>query len=114
MTTDDKIKAIESRCERATPGEWVCTFYDTADAMVSTAIGAKAICFAPMKKPGQKPSDGQFIAHSRSDIPWLLSELKRAREALRDLVTAEECSTSFTRARKEATDNARAYLEEKE
>lgn len=101
--TDDKIRAILARAEKATPGPWgighpgktggICV-----DIMVGKNKTFRWVC-QPFEEEDEdkteaRAEDWEFIAHSRADIPALCLALLAAREALRELVqaiTAIEC-----------------------
>ena len=71
------LKAIKTRYEAATPGPWVPEHYSLDDwEIIPVARGQDyGIC-------GQ--SDAEFIAHAREDIPALIVEIERLRDALHD------------------------------
>lgn len=74
MTPAERIAEIRKRCEAATPGPWhqagvhgngvIQTSHITRDVWtIANTFHAKEV-------------DTPFIAHSREDIPWLLSQLE--------------------------------------
>jgi hypothetical protein len=70
-------REIRARVEKATAGPWATK--DTESALL-------AHIFAQYQRPesfwaGNTKADGEFIAHAREDIPFLLSEIDRLREA---------------------------------
>jgi hypothetical protein len=72
------LREIEERCEKATPKPWHISVnadsgQRTIDVFYQGGMGAVVL------KAGvwEKDEDLRFIAHARSDIPYLLSLLKR-------------------------------------
>jgi len=94
------IGDIKKRCEAATPGPWASDEDPMND--VSVWAGEKVIIcnvgpsFVPVC-PTQlsEMANAEFIAHAREDIPALLAEIARLRDALRDAKSALE-DTSAT------------------
>ena len=87
MTIEERIKRIEGRLNKTTNGEWVDdNGYrvrlggQEGEVIVETKHSAVATCW-----------DNEFIAHSKDDITFLLSELKRCREALDGLIDDDDC-----------------------
>lgn len=86
--TPTELKAIRERCEKATPGPW--------EAHIQTGPYRTRNYAGKVKAPipiGEHSSfrvhpnllyegDVHFIAHARTDIPSLLDEVERLREAL--------------------------------
>jgi hypothetical protein len=89
MTTT--LREIEERCEKATEGAW--KVYDTphkhfTELRIGTEWehgqlkGPYPVVNQTVTIEGKilvaiRPNDAEFIAHSRTDIPYLLSLLKR-------------------------------------
>ncbi|MFF4746840.1 hypothetical protein ACGF3K_14290 [Streptomyces sp. NPDC047980] len=73
MTTPiDRLAEIAKRTEAATPGPWtVCDDY-------SDVHGPGDIHLASYWNPTAGDRNGEFIAHARADIPWLLNQLRLA------------------------------------
>ena len=73
----DRIDEIRARCDAATPGPWE----------LDQDVWHGDECIAEINRP----ANAAFIAHSRDDIPYLLSEIDLLTEAheamLRDLQT---------------------------
>jgi hypothetical protein len=63
-------KEIEQRVNAATEGPWNCY--------------PKGHCFAAAKRLTSE--DCEFIAHARDDVPYLLEELRRRDEALKQML----------------------------
>ena len=85
MTRMDDIKG---RMEAATEGPWRAGLQWTPGAGVGV-LSAKSRhdnedVFASCCDHGAEPTDAQFIAHARQDIPWLVERI----EAVRSLVPA--------------------------
>ena len=70
----ERLAQIRERCEKATPGPWV---YDVLAEEIRTAHGEPIL---DCGRADQFDSDGEFAAHAREDIPWLLHELALARD----------------------------------
>lgn len=88
--SDLDLEAIKERCDAATPGpwalsswtEWGATSYGVKDVAppggtVRDSDPAHRHCLTPMEE-----SDAAFIAHAREDVPALVAEVERLREAL--------------------------------
>ena len=76
--------AIEARLKAATPGPWQ---YFSGNNGVYSDGGKKFICgrvgfMSKIQRHGDE-SNGQFIANAPTDIAFLLAEVKRKDEALR-------------------------------
>lgn len=76
MPDPDAIEQIELREQRATKGPWK-TIFDSHLASVNESGNNYGICLCD-GAVNQRKSDAEFIAHARSDIPWLLSQLDAA------------------------------------
>ena len=84
MISQEQLKEIEVRCEKATEGPWRDCGLDEfnvqyyADNVVCLLGEAGHIIFSsdPVGNP-KGIGNVKFIAHSRSDIPLLLAEVKR-------------------------------------
>lgn len=79
------IDLIEARASAATPGPWV-TFEDGpyCDGAVYTAAEEEywgQVCVDP--EADDRPTDRQFIAHARDDIPDLIAEVRRMRAVVK-------------------------------
>ena len=71
---DERLKEIAGRVEKATDGPWQTRFIHRLFCRVRESPGDLAF----NTKPKEDWVDADFIAHSRSDIPWLLQELSAA------------------------------------
>ena len=95
MTNEQRIKEIAERVEKATPGDWGFTNayeFESKTHFRRLASDYEAPETTVLKSHDLKDIEGkkedlEFIAHSRSDIPWLLERAK-ALEA-RDLTPQE-------------------------
>ena len=83
----ERLSEIEARCEKATPGPWVVgegtpeTYCEGWNVVCSTArVVASRSTYRyhePDEFDDQTKCDIEFIAHARSDVPDLLTEVKR-------------------------------------
>jgi hypothetical protein len=90
------VDAIRRRAEKATPGPWV---HDTAkndehDTSAPDLVVGPAPDYATLMliqpRIGQEYRDASFVAHAREDIPALLTEVTRLRNALEELADAAD------------------------
>jgi hypothetical protein len=83
--TNDELKAIEARANAATPGLEVVYEGDAHGARCAILHDPDRCCVITVDKRREfedpKP-EGEFIAHARTDIPDLIAEVRRLREAL--------------------------------
>ena len=70
----DRLEEIRQRTEAATDGPW--ERFDTPDYAEIHVLGGKEAGFLPVAL-ADKAYNADFIAHSREDIPYLLSEVDR-------------------------------------
>jgi hypothetical protein len=82
------LQEIADRAEAATPGPWDAgrpgngsPGYVYSDDATGSAIACVALEWVH-RSGAQIEANARFIAHARTDIPALLSELQKAREAL--------------------------------
>src|SRR5947209_3691874 len=83
MLTDQDLARIEAGCREALPGPWIVT-----------RLAATGICTVLYPHDGYgtavarvfEPADAAFVAACREDLPALVSELRRLREAVRRVV----------------------------
>ena len=75
--TDQELKDIEARHEKATEGTWEHTLNEHKTSKVYLTI--KEAGFLPIAEV-QVKQDADFIAHARTDIPALIEALKQERE----------------------------------
>lgn len=101
--TDDELKKIEARANAATRGPWNANF--VSDPV--TVFGGECDCrgypdsVAVASKPEPDPLDEKcthikwidnmrFIAHAREDVPALVAEVRRLREAISAVIVKLE------------------------
>lgn len=96
MTLSNRLKEIKERCEAATPGPWWLEREGVYVWGIKTwrpNVFHNGKPMTPMNIPLVSPvmngvtqeyyiPNNEFIAHSRTDIPFLLAELERRDEAL--------------------------------
>lgn len=75
MTNGQRIAEIRERAEKATPGPWNHSYYNSVSSAYNN-IG-------DMNTEG----NAEFIAHSREDIEWLLSQLAASQSKMTDKQT---------------------------
>ena len=95
MMTDDELKAIEDRCEKATPGPWSTLHHHYAE----NGLGSVQIVSADDPEeaeehqvtdgkdelafiPGPAAANAAFITAARTDVPALLAEVRRLRAGI--------------------------------
>ncbi len=83
MATDrsSRLAAIKARCEAATPGPWKDEYAELegfASILRHDGTDWHQVCDADQH-------DRPFIAHARSDVPWLLAEIERLEAALQEI-----------------------------
>ena len=89
-------KDIEARAEAATPGPWTHRRQGYGDKERSKVQGEcedLAIIAVTLFEEQQR-ANGEFIAHAREDIPYLLAQLKAREETLaaaRELASEAVC-----------------------
>ena len=79
--TELDLEAIKARCEAATPGPWHQLFNTTDGPGVGIY---KNLDQRQQSMLACRMSDGDqiFVAHARADVPALVAEVERLREAL--------------------------------
>lgn len=79
MTID--LDAIEARANAATQGPWKCgRERDDVGLIVHANVYLSETVIAPPDSTYCPQRDSEFIAHSRTDIPALIAEVRRLRE----------------------------------
>ena len=82
------LQAIEARAKSAQAGPWlVCAAEDAADglpvAFFGRGAGPKDVAVRSDGPPsGTADDDVAFVAHAREDVPALVAEVRRLREAV--------------------------------
>jgi hypothetical protein len=92
---DKRIAEIRERCDKATESPWEVEDYRDAGDWRSTGkvwggLGHhicqvncdKLSSVSPKEQISEFETNAEFISASRTDIPWLVSELSKTREAL--------------------------------
>ena len=88
----NRLNEIEARANAATEGPWEWE----GEAKAEWEIGANSL--VPSRRPDdpvlygygydasgievKTPADAEFIAHARTDVPWLLEQVERRDKAL--------------------------------
>jgi len=88
--TDEELDAIRERAARATAGPWLVGdgeldgFPGSWDVWGSDYCGIASLAKTAeaAKFPRDLEANAEFIAHARTDVPALLSEVDRLREKL--------------------------------
>ena len=88
---EQRIAEIEARAEKATPGPWVTdirdgVLYGITECGITTDGGYY----------GPTPSDGEFIAQSRQDIPDLIAAWREQRQRIAELEPVVEAARAFS------------------
>jgi hypothetical protein len=99
--TDRELAEIANRCDQATPGPWL----HSGDGIVENGIGPSRVMVIACKA-GQESSEtlpaalnGEFIARAREDLPRLVQEVLRLRQAMERIANEEIASArEFARA----------------
>jgi len=81
---DKQLKAIEERCNAATPGPWISyvegrDHTSGSDFIMTDSEGVRG---EDIELTGATIEDQDFIAHARQDIPQLLEEVRRLKSLL--------------------------------
>lgn len=74
MISDDYIRQLKKRIQRATPGPWKSYIEGREEMSGADFIMTKG---NDIYLEGATKDDQDFIAHARQDIPILLSEIER-------------------------------------
>lgn len=86
----NRLDEIREREKKATKGPWVCA--ECADPDITTEDGTwitNQVCSGADDDGDSGHANGQFIAHSRADIPYLLARLDAAERALREYTSGQ-------------------------
>ncbi|MEJ0032425.1 MAG: hypothetical protein WDO15_19660 [Bacteroidota bacterium] len=77
MISDAELQEILNRCQNATPGPWVSFVegrdHESGSSFIQTSGG-------DIELLGTSTADQDFIAHSRTDIPKLIEEIRRLKQ----------------------------------
>jgi hypothetical protein len=83
--TDDELRAIKARADAATPGPWRSMVegrdHTSGSSFIMTGEGAAR--GDDIELSGATVADQDFIARARQDVPRLVAEIERLRQALR-------------------------------
>jgi len=82
--TDEDLKKISLRCQRATPGPWT-SFVEGRDHTSGSSFimtGGKENRGNDFEISGATVEDQDFIANARQDIPILIEEIYRLRRII--------------------------------
>jgi hypothetical protein len=85
--TEKEREEIERRCAQARKGPWV-SFVEDRDHVSGSnfiRVGKGAEPDDDIEMIGATVADQDFIAHARSDVPKLISEIKKLRKKLRSV-----------------------------
>lgn len=89
-TTTDRLAAIRERAERAAKGPWygdVTGVYDDIDRkmcpMYTDSFGN--LDSSEEEEESLAAATATFMAHAREDVPWLLAELARREDQIREI-----------------------------
>ena len=83
--SEQELAAIRARAEAATDGPWQQSMDITGRLMVVVNLTPhqfREIIIAVSSDNSPRDEDLDFIAHAREDVPALLAEVERLREAL--------------------------------
>ena len=93
---DEKLKEIEARCEKATPGPWKFEWPDVTDnghyetpKVFSIADPDNPRYLLEVATGCNEEENGCFLASARTDIPYLLTALRESAEREEKLVEAQ-------------------------
>lgn len=77
--TEDELRAMQARCDAATPGPWRSWVegrdMDSGNSFIQTGEGSRR--GEDIELTGATHADQDFIAHAREDVPRLLAEIVR-------------------------------------
>jgi hypothetical protein len=104
MISPEQLKEIQSRCEKATPGPWTGfengawggQGFGVSTTQVSEGSNTKE-WFIVESNSERASNNALFIAHSRTDIPLLLEEIKRLQRIIsKELTENDDLGAEFT------------------
>jgi hypothetical protein len=103
--TDEELAGIEARANAATSGPWVWKVrgengplcMHSGDAIVFDDGTAWGEYGSPMHN---EAADATFIAHARTDVPALVAEVRRLRDALLDVLDGYDATRKNEIARR--------------
>ncbi len=86
--TPEELKAIENRCNKATPGPWtterpgVCPETGFQKGITICNFGGRIGVFADPPGGSSPYNDSVFVAYARVDIPQLLEYIKKLEDQI--------------------------------
>jgi hypothetical protein len=85
--TPEELAAIKARAEAASPGPWRFTDYEGEPYIAGPGVPTdNYVCDFGWHYDGDvPPGNPAFIAAARTDVPALVAEVERLREALRTI-----------------------------
>lgn len=90
--TDEELSEIKARVDASAPGPWVSVAstepVDFHGFPTRTTVRTAGWPSEGWSKYGFEPSDAEFIAHARTDVPLLLAALRARRDEVDDLAEA--------------------------
>ena len=89
----NRLDKIEARANAATEGPWMGIRYP--DGFLGRVIGGNGFGVA---EDFPDDADAEFIAHARTDVPWLLEQVKLRDKALEAVLEMHELAQPITAA----------------
>ena len=89
----NRLDEIEARANAATVGPWMGIMYP--DGFLGRVIGGNGFGVA---EDFPDDADAEFIAHARTDVPWLLEQVKLRDKALEAVLEMHELAQPITAA----------------
>ena len=98
---DTRLAEIRARAENATPGPWESDGGEISQhwsrpkpwlPVISTDVACISYCYGGSASGVENKADAEFIAASRTDVPWLLDQVElrdKALEAVMELHQSE-------------------------
>ena len=89
MTAADRLDEIEARADAATTAPWSHCLDELRNRTAVHRIGSSEVntdvAFTYRNRDGRGPGmqDAEFIAHARTDVPWLIEQVRKRDTALR-------------------------------
>ena len=103
--SEERLQEIEARANAATKGPWIAEDGEIRTGVVLHRVGAvplyKHVAQDMEYGDCMSPEDADFMAHARTDVPDLISEVRRLRYMLDD--TREDHMATWAAAKEEAT-----------
>lgn len=91
--TEEELKAIKDRADKASAGPWTCGIPDD-EGQIWVDVGdreaaTRRFYWHDMEMAtGKDLYNAEFIAHAREDVPALIAEVERLNEYVRELEAA--------------------------